>query len=112
MTFSKCYNITDLEHTTMDHNESRGLLKTILGFLARRTPEKSTPPTSLKSQALDAWVRTDAYLQHNADDFDEIDPERVASSLKTFENLVQYESNPEPGSVSIVSQHVPLASPS
>ena len=86
----------------MDRNDSRGLLKGILGFFARKTPERLTPPTSLRSQALDAWVRTDAYLQHETNDFDEIDPEQVARTLKTFEDLVQYDSGREPDSVSNV----------
>lgn len=87
----------------MDPDDSRGLLKSILGFFARKPPEKSTPPTSLRSQALDAWVRTDAYLQHKTNDFDEIDPEQVARTLRTFENLVQYDSGREPDSVSTVT---------
>lgn len=87
----------------MDHDDSRGLLKSILGFFARKPPEKSTPPTSLRSQALDAWVRTDAYLQHNINDFDEIDPEQVARTLKAFENLVQYDSDRESDSVSTIT---------
>lgn len=32
---------------------------------------------------VDAWVRTDAFL-HETNDFDEIDPEQVARTLKTF----------------------------
>ncbi|OBT76497.1 hypothetical protein VF21_03946 [Pseudogymnoascus sp. 05NY08] len=79
----------------MDHDDSRGLLKGILGFFARKPAERLTPPTSLRSQALDAWVRTDAYLQHETNDLDAIDPEQVARTLKTFENLVQYDSDQE-----------------
>ncbi|KAJ4302953.1 hypothetical protein N0V90_001844 [Kalmusia sp. IMI 367209] len=77
----------------MDQDDTRGLLKSILGFFARKKPEKSTPPTSFESQTLDAWVRTDAYLQHNADDLDEIDSDQVARTLKALENLVQYDSD-------------------
>jgi hypothetical protein len=96
----------------MDHDDSRGLLKSILGFFARKPPEKSTPPTSLRSKALDAWVRTDAYLQHKTNDFDEIDPEQVARILRTFENLVQYDSDREPDSVSTVtSQQISVFQP-
>ena len=96
----------------MDHDDSRGLLKSILGFFARKPPEKSTPPTSLRSQALDAWVRTDAYLQHKTNDFDKIDPEQVARTLRTFENLVQYDSDREPDSVSTVtSQQISVFQP-
>lgn len=85
----------------MDDADSRGLLKGILGFFARKQPERSTS-ASPKSQALDAWVRTDSYLQHETDDFDEIEPEQVARALRTFENLVQYDSDLEPDSVSDV----------
>ena len=96
----------------MDHEDSLGLIKSILGFFARKPPEKSTPPTSLKSQALDAWVRTDAYLQHNTNDFDEVDPEQVARTLRTFENLVQYDSDSEPDSVStVISQQTSVFPP-
>ena len=84
----------------MDHDDSRGLLSFILGFFARKPPENLTPPTSLRSQALDAWVRTDAYLQYETNDFDKIDPEKVARTLGTFENLVQHDSGREPDSVS------------
>lgn len=85
----------------MDHDESRGLLKSILGFFARKPQEASKPPTSLRSQALDAWLRTDAYLQHEIDDFGEIDPEQVARTLRAFENLVQHDSTWGPDSVSV-----------
>ena len=86
----------------MDRDDSRGLLKNILGFFARKRPEKLKPLTSLRSQALNAWIRTDAYLQHETNDLDEIDPEQVARTLRTFENLVQYDSDQEPDSVSSV----------
>lgn len=98
----KPFKSTNSRCTAMDHDDSRGLLKGILGFFARKLPESLTPPTSLRSQALDAWVRTDAYLQHETNDFDEIDTEQVARTLRTFENLVQYDSDREQDSVSIV----------
>lgn len=84
----------------MDHDDSRGLLKGILGLFARKPPEKPTPRTSLRSQVLDAWFRTDAYLQHETNDFDGIDPEQLARTLKTLENLVQYDRDPEQDFVS------------
>ncbi|KAI1743059.1 hypothetical protein F4680DRAFT_410910 [Xylaria scruposa] len=79
----------------MDHDDSRGLLKLILGFFARKSPERLTRQTSLRSQALEAWLRTDAYLQHEANDLDAIDPEQIAKTLRTFEDLVQYDSDGE-----------------
>jgi hypothetical protein len=95
--------------TAMDHDDSRGLLKGILGFFARKPPERLTPPTSLRSQARDAWMRTDAYLQHETNDFDEIDPEQVARTLRTFENLVQYDSDRQRDSVSnVISWQISL----
>jgi hypothetical protein len=97
----------------MSYSDSRGLLKSILGLFSRKAPEKSTPPTSLTSQALGAWVRTDAYLQHNLDDFDEIDPDKVSRTLRAFENLVQYDSEQESDSVStMASQQSPVFSAS
>lgn len=96
----------------MDHDDSRGLLKGILSFFARKPPERLTPPISLRSQALDAWLRTDAYLQHEANNFDEIDPEQVARTLRTFENLVQYDSDREPDSVSnVISWLISVSQP-
>jgi hypothetical protein len=96
----------------MDHDDSRGLLKGILGFFARKPAERLTPFTSLRSQALDAWVRTDAYLQHETNDLDAVDPEQVARTLKTFENLVQYDSDQEQDSVSnVISWQIPLFHP-
>ena len=76
----------------MDDKDSRGLLKSILGLFARKQPERSTP-ASLQSQALDAWVRTDAYLQHETNDFDVYEPAQVKRTLTTFENLVHYDSD-------------------
>ena len=96
----------------MDHDDSHGLLKSILGFFARKPLETSTPPTSLRSQVLDAWLRTDAYLQHEIDDFGEIDPEQVARTLGAFENLVQHDSARGPDSVSTVSTlQIPVPQP-
>ncbi|KAL8956567.1 MAG: hypothetical protein Q9193_005945 [Seirophora villosa] len=76
----------------MDNEDARGLLKSILGFFARKQPERS-PPASLQSQALDAWVRTESYLQHETNDFDDFEPAQVKRTLTTFENLVHYDSD-------------------
>ena len=75
----------------MDDEDPRGLLKSILGFFARKQPDRS-PPASLQSQAHDAWVRTDSYLQHETNDFDDYEPAQVKRTLTTFENLFQYDS--------------------
>ncbi|PYH78220.1 subtilisin-like protein [Aspergillus uvarum CBS 121591] len=80
----------------MDENDSRGLLKSVLGFFARKRPERSTQPASLRSRTREAWLRTDAYLQHDADDLDEVEPERLAKALRVFEDYVQYDSAREP----------------
>lgn len=93
----------------MDHDDSRGLLSCILGFFARKPRERLTPPTSLRSQALDAWVRTDAYLQYETNDFKDTDPKKVARTLGTFENLVQHDSDREPDPVSnLISWQISL----
>ena len=84
----------------MDEDNSPGLLKTILRFFAQKRPERSAPPASLKSRTRDAWLRTDAYLQHDTDGFDEIDPERLARTLRALESYVQYDSDRESDSVS------------
>lgn len=88
----------------MDQEDSRGLLKSILGFFARKSPDTSTQPGS-RPQKHDAWVRTDAYLQHESDEFDDIDPEQVARTLSAFEDLVQYDSDQGADSVSTVTIH-------
>lgn len=85
----------------MGSEGSPGLLKSILGIFAQKQPGK-LPPTSVEAQALDAWLRADAYLQHETNDFDDIDPEQEARALMTFEKLVQYDSDQELDSVSSV----------
>ncbi|RAH76630.1 hypothetical protein BO86DRAFT_325223 [Aspergillus japonicus CBS 114.51] len=80
----------------MDENDSRGLLKYVLGFFARKRPERSAQPASLRSRTREAWLRTDAYLQHDADDLDEVDPERLAKVLRVCEDYFQYDSAREP----------------
>lgn len=76
----------------MDVDDSQGLLKTVLGFFVRRRPERSAQPASLKSRAREAWLRTDAFLQHDADELDESDPERIARTLDALEEYIQYDS--------------------
>ncbi|KAI1425790.1 hypothetical protein F5Y12DRAFT_795492 [Xylaria sp. FL1777] len=83
----------------MDQDESQGLLKTVLGFFARRQPERSAR-TSLKSKKRDAWLRTDAYLQHDTDGIGEIDPERLARTLRAFEEYIEYDSDRDSDSIS------------
>lgn len=83
----------------MDQDESQGLLKTVLGFFARRRPERSAS-TSLKSKKRDAWLRTDAYLQYDTDGIGEIDPERLARTLRAFEEYIEYDSDRDSDSVS------------
>ncbi|KAL4904778.1 hypothetical protein BDW74DRAFT_185369 [Aspergillus multicolor] len=79
----------------MNEDDSQGLLKSVLGFFARKRPERSAQPASLRSRTREAWLRTDAYLQHDADGFEEIDPERLAKTLRTLEDYVQYDSDRE-----------------
>ncbi|KAJ6007469.1 subtilisin-like protein [Penicillium herquei] len=78
----------------MDEGESQGLLKSWLGFLARKQPERSTNPASLRSRAREAWLRTDAFLQHDSDELDD-DPESVAKALRALENYIQDDSDPD-----------------
>lgn len=83
----------------MDDSESQGLLKSWLGFLARKQPERSTKPASLQSRAREAWLRTDAFLQHDSDELGD-DPEGVGKALRALENYIQDDSDPEADSVS------------
>lgn len=99
----------------MDGDDSRGLLKSVLGFFARKRPERSAQPTSLRSRARDAWLRTDAYLQHDIDGFGEIDPECLERTLSALEDCVQFDSSAESDSVSAsgicqVGDFLPLTS--
>ena len=84
----------------MDEDDSHGLLKTLLGFFARKQPERSAQPTSLRLRTLYAWLRTDAYLQHDTDGFGDIDPKHLAKTLRAIENYVQYDADRESDSVS------------
>jgi hypothetical protein len=84
----------------MDEDDSQGLLKSVLRFFARKRPERSAHPGSLRSRTREAWLRTDAYLQHDADELGEIDPERLAKTLRTIEDYVQFDSDRESDSVS------------
>lgn len=84
----------------MDGDDSQGLLKSVLGFFARKRPERLAQPRSLRSRTREAWLRTDAYLQHDADELGEIDPERLAKTLRTMEDYVQFDSDRESDFVS------------
>ena len=97
----------------MNQDESRGLLKSILGVFARNRPEKSGPPASVRSKSLDAWLRTDAHVQHETDEFDKIDPEHLARTLSAFEDLVQHDLDQGPDSVSTLNpRQFPVSQPS
>lgn len=97
----------------MADDDSQGLLKSVLGFFARKRPERSAQPGSLRSRTREAWFRTDAYLQHDADEIDEIDPERLAKMLRTIEDYVQFDSDPESDSVSTLGiRQAPICHPS
>jgi hypothetical protein len=86
--------------TAMDHEENQGLLQSFLGLFARRGPERSTQSTSVRSQAADAWMRADAFLQHEDNEVGERDPEQVERALRAFDNLLEHEPSGEADSVS------------
>ncbi|RFU80619.1 intracellular serine protease [Trichoderma arundinaceum] len=83
----------------MDVDDSQGLLQTVLGFFVRRRPERPAKPASLRSRTQEAWLRTEAFLQHDAGASDEHDPERIARTLRALEDYVQYNSDGESDSV-------------
>ena len=84
----------------MDQDEdSRGLLKSILGYFARRPSENTVTSSLARSQA---WVRADAYLQHESDELGELDLEQVDRTLNAFENLVECEYDVVSDFVSVV----------
>lgn len=76
-----------------DDTDSQSLLQSVLGFFARKQPQRSIKPASLKSRKREAWLRTDSFLQ--CDDVGEADPESVARTLRAFEHLVQDDSDRE-----------------
>jgi hypothetical protein len=76
-----------------DNTNSQSLLQSVLGLFARNRTQKSAKPVSLRSRRREAWLRTDAFLQH--DDLGEADPESVARTLQAFEHLVQDDSDRE-----------------
>ncbi|KAH0494690.1 hypothetical protein TgHK011_008281 [Trichoderma gracile] len=82
----------------MSVDDSQSLLQSVLGFFVRRRPEKSAQPASLKSRRDEAWLRTEAFLQQEAAEFEEPDPERIARTLRAFEDYVQFNSDGEFGS--------------
>lgn len=86
----------------MDGDDSKGLLRSMLGFFARKRPEKTAQPASLRSRAREAWLRTDAFLQHDADEFDNIEPESLAKTLRKLEDYVQYDFGRESDFVSVL----------
>ncbi|EWG53143.1 hypothetical protein FVEG_17063 [Fusarium verticillioides 7600] len=72
----------------MDQNGQVGLFKRILGFVAGRSPEPSTPRT-LSSQTRDAWVRAYAYEQYENQEFESLNPQDQANALRMLNNCVQ-----------------------
>lgn len=76
-----------------DDTDSQSLLQSVLGLFARKRPQRSAKPASLRSRKREAWLRTDAFLQR--DDLGEADPESVARTLCAFEHLVQDDSDQE-----------------
>jgi hypothetical protein len=77
--------------TMNDNTSSQSLLQSVLGFFARKRPQRSAK--SVGSRKREAWLRTDAFLQH--DDLGEADPESVARTLHAFEHLIQDDSDRE-----------------
>ncbi|KAJ6438388.1 Cleft lip and palate transmembrane protein 1 [Purpureocillium lavendulum] len=78
----------------MDEQDSQGLLKSWLGYFARKPPDRPVKPASLRSRQREAWLRADAYLQHDSDDFGD-DPGSIATTLRAFEDYIQPDSNGE-----------------
>jgi len=76
-----------------DETDSQSLLQSVLGLFARKRPQRSAKPASLRSRKREAWLRTDAFLQ--CDGLGEADPDSVARTLRAFEHLVQDDSDRE-----------------
>ncbi|KAK2689589.1 hypothetical protein QWA68_011989 [Fusarium oxysporum] len=76
----------------MSQNGQASLFRRILGYVAGWSPERSAPQT-VESQARNAWVRTDAFLQYETQDFESLDPQHQAKALRALNNLVQLKKN-------------------
>lgn len=76
----------------MDQEDTRSLFQTVIEFLTKKQPAQST---SLRSRKEDAWVRTDAYLQHESGGVSDIHPDHLAKPLRAFEDYLQLESDQE-----------------
>ncbi len=85
----------------MDVNETPGLLRSVFGFLARKPLQRPIKkPKSLRARTQDAWLQTDAFLQHDADTFDEMEPEQRKRTLHALEGYIEVNADRELDSVS------------
>ncbi|RBA22818.1 hypothetical protein FPRO05_01165 [Fusarium proliferatum] len=91
---SEC-NDHDYIAPTMSQNNEAGWFRRIMGYLASLSPEQSTPQTANSQRRDDAWLRTDAYLQYENQDFESLDPQLQASALRALNNCVQVKQNHE-----------------
>lgn len=82
-----------------DDIDSQSLLQSVLGLFARKRPQRSARPASLRTRKREAWLRTDAFLQQ--DDLAEADPKSVARTLHALEHLFQNDSDREVDCVSV-----------
>jgi hypothetical protein len=79
--------------------DSRGLLKTVLGYFARKGPEAT--PTRQQ-----IFMRTDAYLHDDLDEYSDVQPDQVARTLSALEKSVH---TPRiPGNVRVFARVVEL----
>ncbi|KAJ8122601.1 hypothetical protein ONZ43_g1245 [Nemania bipapillata] len=90
----------------MDEGVSQGeLLKYALGVIGQKRPAKTGRSARLKSPT-EAWLRVDAFLQHDSEDFED-DSEHTASTLRAIEHYLQPESDEEEDSMSDTHDSLP-----
>ncbi|KAF5530947.1 intracellular serine protease [Fusarium mexicanum] len=77
---------------TMSQNKEASWFMRIVGYVASLSPEQSTPRTA-KAQGRDAWLRTDAYLLCENQDFESLDPQHQANALRRLNDCVQVKQN-------------------
>jgi hypothetical protein len=78
----------------MEVDETPGLLRSVFGFLARKPPDRPIKkPKSLRARRRDTWLQMEAFMQHDADAFDEMSPEQRKRTLHALEDYV--EINPD-----------------
>ncbi|OAA55163.1 Peptidase S8/S53, subtilisin/kexin/sedolisin [Cordyceps fumosorosea ARSEF 2679] len=78
----------------MDPEDSLDLWRTVVGHLAKERTGKTASPPSLRAQRYSAWMRSHAYLLHEALEEDGLtSSEDIDKGLGALENVFQHDSD-------------------